>query len=111
MDEAGSRIAWSHATARVPTAHPEQLAGDVRAALAGSEFECADDVAVLREDRLAGILPIERLLAAAAGDACPRSWTQSLLRSHLVPTRRALRGRWSGAANRVSPSWTERADS
>jgi magnesium transporter len=68
MDGPPSRIAWSHATTRVPTTHPEQLAGDVRAALAGSEFECADDLAVLREGRLAGILPIERLLAAAAGD-------------------------------------------
>jgi magnesium transporter len=68
MDGPPSRIAWSHATTRVPTTHPEQLAGDVRAALAGSEFECADDLAVLRDGRLAGILPIERLLAAAAGD-------------------------------------------
>ena len=68
MDEPGLRIARSHATARVPTAHPEQLVGDVRAALAGSEFECADDVAVLQAGRLAGILPIERLLAAAADE-------------------------------------------
>lgn len=68
MDEPGLRIARSHATARVPTAHPDQLAGDVRAALAGSNFECADDLAVLRDGRLAGLVPIERLLAAAGDD-------------------------------------------
>jgi len=52
----------------VPTAHPDDRAGEVRAALAGSDFECADDLAVLEEGRLAGILPIERLLAAAEDD-------------------------------------------
>src|SRR5215207_7545289 len=68
MDEPGLPIARSHATARVPTAHPDDRAGEVRAALAGSDFECADDLAVLEEGRLAGILPIERLLAAAEDD-------------------------------------------
>jgi magnesium transporter len=68
MDEPALPIARRHATVHVPTAHPEQLAGDARAALIGSDFECADDLAVLRDDRLVGILPIERLLAAAPDD-------------------------------------------
>ena len=68
MDEPGLRIARSHATARVPTTHPEQRVGDVRAELAGSDFECADDVAVLQAGRLAGLVPIERLLAATADE-------------------------------------------
>ena len=36
----------------------------MRAALAGRRFDCADDVAVLEEGALVGILSLERLLAA-----------------------------------------------
>ena len=69
MDDAGLRSsARGHATLRVPTASPEQRAGDVRAGLVGSSFDCADDVAILQDGRLAGLLPLEGLLAAAAGD-------------------------------------------
>ena len=53
-----------HSTARVPVAHPDQPVGDVREALLGAAFECADDVAVVADDVLVGIVPIERLLAA-----------------------------------------------
>jgi magnesium transporter len=60
------RVAASHVTRRVPTAFPEEPAGDLRARLAGSAFECADDVAVLDDDTLVGIVPIERVLEAAA---------------------------------------------
>jgi magnesium transporter len=61
------RIAADHATRNVPVARPEQPAGDVRAALTGHAYECADDVAVLADGEiLAGIVPIERLLAAPA---------------------------------------------
>src|SRR5688500_4557715 len=58
------RTAAAHVTGRVPTASPTDLAGRVRLALSGQEFECADDIAVLERERLVGIVPIERLLAA-----------------------------------------------
>jgi magnesium transporter len=57
-------VAVEHATRNVPIADPQQLAGEVRAGLAGRSFDCADDVAVLVGGRLVGVLPIERLLAA-----------------------------------------------
>jgi magnesium transporter len=57
-------IARAHATNRVPTASPDQSVGEVRAALLGARFDCADDVAVLDGRSLSGVLPIERLLAA-----------------------------------------------
>lgn len=59
-------IARAHATNRVPTATPDQSVGEVRAALPGAQFDCADDVAVLDGRSLSGLLPIERLLAADA---------------------------------------------
>jgi magnesium transporter len=48
----------------VPLAQPDELATDVRGALVGTAYACADDVAVLRDGVLVGIVPIERLLAA-----------------------------------------------
>jgi magnesium transporter len=60
------RIAASHVARRVPTALPDEPAGDLRARLAGSSFECADDVAVLDDATLVGVVPIERVLEAAA---------------------------------------------
>jgi magnesium transporter len=51
----------------VPVARPSESAESVRAAIVGESFECADDVAVLDGDRLVGLVPIERLLAAAPG--------------------------------------------
>jgi magnesium transporter len=53
------------ATSRVPTAAPGERASDVRAGLAGVCFDCADDIAVVVDGGLVGIVPIERLLAAA----------------------------------------------
>jgi hypothetical protein len=43
----GLRIAGEHATARVPLARHKQTAADVRDAMAGVGYDCADDVAVL----------------------------------------------------------------
>ena len=57
-------IALDHATRAVPTAHPEQSVAEVRSGLAGRSFESAVDVAVLDGDLLAGVVPIERVLAA-----------------------------------------------
>lgn len=59
------RIAREHLTDSVPVAAPTESAESARTALVGATFECADDVAVLEADRLVGIVPIERLLAAA----------------------------------------------
>ena len=58
--------AAAHATARVPVARPAQAVAEVRAALAGQAYDCADDVAVLDGLVLVGVLPIERLLGAPA---------------------------------------------
>jgi magnesium transporter len=62
----GTRTAKARATLRVPFAAPAQTAGEVRAGLTGQVFECADDIAVVEDGRLVGIVPIEKLLAASA---------------------------------------------
>lgn len=59
-------------TPRVPVARPEQPVGEVRERLLGETFECADDVAVVAEGVLVGIVPIERLLAAAEDEPIAR---------------------------------------
>ena len=58
--------ALEKATRSVPIAAPGDTAGEVRAAIAGRTFECAEDVAVLEGEFLQGVLPIEHLLAAEA---------------------------------------------
>ena len=57
-------VAAGLATRRVPTAGADETAGAARAALAGSVYDSADDLAVLDGDQLAGLVPIEQLLAA-----------------------------------------------
>lgn len=64
MDEPELNIASDHATRRVPTARPNDTVAAVRHSLAGADFECAGDVAVVGDDAFLGIGPIERLLAA-----------------------------------------------
>jgi magnesium transporter len=59
------RIAGEHVTDRVPVASPSESAESVWAAMVGESFECADDVAILDAGRLVGVVPIERLIAAA----------------------------------------------
>ena len=56
--------AAGRATLRIPVADPEARVDAVRDGLAGRTYECADDVAVLDGERLVGLVPIERLLAA-----------------------------------------------
>src|SRR5687767_7428822 len=51
--------ARQHATSQVPLAQPDELAADVRSALIGTAYACADDVAVLADGVLVGIVPIE----------------------------------------------------
>lgn len=72
MDGSALREASAHLTPRVPLARPEQAVGEVRERLLGATFECADDVAVVAEDVLVGIVPIERLLAAAEDEPIAR---------------------------------------
>jgi magnesium transporter len=50
---------------RVPRARPADTTGRVREGLLGRSFACVD-VAVCEGDRLVGVVPIERLLAAPA---------------------------------------------
>ena len=59
-------IALDHATRDVPEARAGEPVGELRRRLAGSRFESAAAVAVLDGDRLVGLVPIERLLAAEA---------------------------------------------
>ena len=64
MADALLGVAAGLATRRVPTARAAETAGAARAALVGNVYDSADDVAVLDGDRLAGLVPIEQLLAA-----------------------------------------------
>jgi magnesium transporter len=51
----------------VPSADASERVGDVRAALLRGSFEQATDVVVLENDRVAGLVPVERVLAAGPG--------------------------------------------
>ena len=53
----------AHATENVPRARPGERVGEVRARLAGGNFDHWD-VAVLDGERLAGVVPLARLVAA-----------------------------------------------
>jgi magnesium transporter len=59
-------VAAEHATPHVPVAGRRERVGDVRDALVGERYDCVDDIAVLEDRALAGIVPIERLFAAPA---------------------------------------------
>ena len=63
----GLRIAGEQATARVPTARSADMAGAVRTAMAGVRYDCFDDVVVLEDRRLIGIVPMEVRTAAPDG--------------------------------------------
>lgn len=59
-------VAAEYATANVPIAAPGDRASEVRAGLAGRRFDSADDVAVLEDERLVGLVPMRMLLPAGA---------------------------------------------
>lgn len=61
-DATGTAVA--HATSNVPTARAGESAAAVRASLIGESFDYADEIAVLEDGRLTGLLSIERLLDA-----------------------------------------------
>ncbi|MBM3943356.1 MAG: magnesium transporter [SAR202 cluster bacterium] len=56
--------AAEHISENVPRAAPEDRASAVIQALQGRSFDCATGVAICKDGRLAGLLSIERLLAA-----------------------------------------------
>jgi magnesium transporter len=58
--------AHAHDTAQVPTARPGERAGEVRARLLTERYESVDDVAVVDDDRLVGLVRVEDLLPAPA---------------------------------------------
>ena len=58
--------AVEHATVKVPMAEPWQRAGPAREGLIGEEFESVSSLAVVERQRLVGLVPMERLLAAEA---------------------------------------------
>ena len=60
-------IARQHATTNVPTAQAEQTVEELREELTSRRFDYAGDVAVLAGNTLAGLVSIERLLAAEEG--------------------------------------------
>ena len=62
-DERLLGVAGEHASPNVPLARPEERTGDVVARLAGPRYDSVDDIAVLEDERLVGVVPIERLLA------------------------------------------------
>ncbi|MBI4898135.1 MAG: magnesium transporter [Actinobacteria bacterium] len=57
-------VAVEHATDRIPHAEKTATAGDVLATLIGARFEYANEIAVLDDSKLVGLLPIEQLLDA-----------------------------------------------
>lgn len=64
-DRLAAETAAGHLCTVVPTALPDATAADVRRALLGQRFESIAGVAVLNAARrLAGLIPIEALLAA-----------------------------------------------
>ena len=65
---AHSNGAGSLAVSDVPRASPDARVRGVRAALAGARFDAATDVVLVEDDRLAGLVPIERVLSAAEDD-------------------------------------------
>jgi magnesium transporter len=56
--------AAAHATRAVPVARPDDTVDAVLKAMQGKTFDCAAVVAVCNTDRLAGLVTVERLLAA-----------------------------------------------
>jgi hypothetical protein len=81
-------VAADHATRSIPIARPSESVGEVRAAPSGQAFESVNDVAVLDDGALAGVVPVERLLAAGGDlriadvmDSDPRSWSRGPTRS------------------------------
>ena len=60
-------VARRHATTKVPVAQTDQTVAEIRAELATGGFEYVGDVVVLAGAAVAGLVPIERLLAAEEG--------------------------------------------
>ena len=54
-----------HATARVPVVSPRQSVAEARRYIAGKSFDFADEIVVLDEGRLVGLVPLSRLLEAS----------------------------------------------
>jgi magnesium transporter len=63
---AGTNAARATPTSEVPQASSRATAGEVRQDLVGRSFTSAADVVVVDDRRLVGLVPIERLLTAAA---------------------------------------------
>lgn len=57
--------AVAYATSAVPVAHPDQTVASVRSRLVGQRFDSVADIAVLVDQRLVGLVTIERVLAAS----------------------------------------------
>jgi magnesium transporter len=66
LDRVYFETAGEHLTDRVPTAGPDDLAGQVRASLSGHRFDTASAVAVTEAGRLVGLVRMEDLLAASS---------------------------------------------
>ena len=60
-------VARRHATTKVPIAQMDQTVEEIRAELTTGGFDYVGEVVVLAGNSLAGLVPIERLLAAAGG--------------------------------------------
>ena len=96
--------AATHATRRVPVAHPGGTVGEVRRELLDGHYEFAGDIAVLDGERFAGLLPVERLLGRHPRSGSATSWTTIRRAWRRTPTRRSRPGRWCITESRVSPS-------
>ena len=59
-------VAAESATRRVPVAAPADRVGAVRDGLVGATYDAVEDIVVLEGERVAGLVPIETLLASSA---------------------------------------------
>jgi len=61
-------IAAEHVSSRVPVVDPSTRVDEIRRSLLGRSFECASHVAVCRDGRFLGLIPIEEVLGAAGSE-------------------------------------------
>lgn len=70
MDESRGLLSGelkSHSTDRVPVLSPSQSAAEARRRLTEGSFDIVDEIALLEDGRLVGLVPLSRLFGAAEG--------------------------------------------
>jgi magnesium transporter len=73
MKRRAAKASAQHACRRVPIAAPQAAVADVLRLLEGGPYECATEIAICEDGRLAGLVALEKLLAS------PRDATMSAI--------------------------------